>query len=242
MAVPVVESFTEKNDVTTDASSITLTKPGSVAAGDLLLIHVINDASVATAQWNNTTLKPTGFEFINTAGDANSDCHAGAFWRIADGSEGATINVPCATSCDYIGWYLRVTGAHATTPIHQIGADYVTAGASSHAITGVTTTVIDCLGFYVFSFDGGDGFPFGISGTGWSESDDSQNRTDGNAASGSWGTKSLASTGASGTATVSSAVSDGGAGFQYAVAPASGAPATSLVIPRPASLQAMLIR
>lgn len=125
MAVPVVASFTEKNDVTTDASSITLTKPGSVAAGDLLLIIVINDAGVSTAQWNNTTLKPTGFTFINTAGDANTDCHAGAFWRIADGSEGATISVPCATASDYIGWYIRVTGADTTTPVNEIGRAHV---------------------------------------------------------------------------------------------------------------------
>ena len=222
MAVPIVRSFTQ-NSTISSSTSITLTKPTSpaVLSGDLLIIIVGNDDTTVTAQWNNTTLKPTGFTLINEAGNSSSDAHVAAFWRIADGTEGSTIAVPAQSSADMWGFYIHITGHDPTTPIHQTGADVNLSSGSTFNITGVTTTIADCLGVYCHAFDGGDGFPFSVSGTGWSESADITcdvlNVAEG---SGSWGTKQLTATGASGTATVTCSVSDGSAGFQFAIAPA----------------------
>jgi hypothetical protein len=73
---------------------------------------------------------------------------------------------------------------------------------------------------YGLSFDGGDGYPFGVSGTGWAEKDEHQTGTSGSGdVSGCFGSKDLASQGSSGSATVSCSVSDGGAYFQLAIAP-----------------------
>ena len=71
----------------------------------------------------------------------------------------------------------------------------------------------------VLGFDGGDGSPFSVSGTGWSESGDLANGT-GAGGGGCWGTKEQTTAGLTGDATVTSSTSDGSVFFQFAIAPA----------------------
>ncbi len=137
---PVVESYTANSAA---AASVTLTKPASVAVGDLLLILVGNDNATATAQWDNTTYKPSGLTLINESGNATSDTHTAAFYRVADGTEGLTIAVSAQSSNDYWGYYVRVSGIDPADPINVTGADVNTADtAPSIAITGVNTDVM----------------------------------------------------------------------------------------------------
>lgn len=218
---PTLESGWTSNTAVPGAS-LTLTKPADVGVGDLLLIIVGSDDNTDTDQWDNSALKPTGFTLINEAGDAaTSDAHVGAFWRIADGSETATIDVPAQSDQDYWGFYVRVTGAHQTAPINIAGSDVVDS-TDPYDVAGVTTTVNNALAFYVLAFDGGDFGAFSVAGTGWSQSAEVQAGTGSGNAGGTWGTKVQASPGSTGTASVSSSTNDDStASFQFAVAPAS---------------------
>ncbi len=200
-------------------TSITLTKPSNVEVGDLLLIIVGNDDNTDTDQWDNTSLKPTGFTLINEAGDAaTSDAHSAAFYRVADGTENATTSVPAQVSADYWGYYIRVTGASTTNPINVTGADF-NGAASPHAVTSITTTASNTLAFYVLSGDGADTYPYSVSGTGWSESAETFAGAGGTESGGTWGTRSMVTPGATGAATVAMTVSDSASGFQFAINP-----------------------
>ncbi len=221
MTVPVIASWTVNDSVGSPVTSITLTKPtgATINVGDLLIIIAANDSASDTAQWDDSTNKPTGFTLIKELGTASQDCHAAAFWRIADDTEGVDISLPAVHSNELIGWYLHITGNHAT-PIHKIGADSLEGSSATLAITGVTTTVADCLIFYLHSYDGGDGNPFSVTGTGFTELDEQNSGTGSSDCCASIGTRELASAGASGTATVANTtLDDGWAGFQFAIKP-----------------------
>jgi len=218
MPVPVVASFTQD---TTNGTTLTFSQPTGIASGDVCVIIVGNEAG-ATQQWDDVTNKPPGFDFVKEVGDNVSDAHIAMFLRVIDGTESWPISVTAAESFDSGGWCLRVTGADSTTTPHQVGADYITSGSGSHPITGVTTTANDCLCLYGLSFDGGDGRPFSVSGTGWTESSEINQGSGANSWSGCFGSRDLVTAGDSGTATVSSDAVDGAAGFQIAIAPPAG--------------------
>lgn len=207
-------------DVTKPTSGSTAGPAGAknAAAGDTLIILVGNDDATATAQWDDSTLKPTGFTLINEVGDATADAHCAAFWRTVDGTEGSTFNVPAQSTNDMWAFCILLSGIDNTTPVHQTGAD-VSDNTPPIAITGVTTTIADCLAFYVCAYDGGDDGGFSVSGTGWSELAEEHAGTGVNNASGCCGTRQMSGTGATGTATVAVVVSDGTVGFQFALAP-----------------------
>jgi len=214
----VFEDYTQNTDT---SNSLTLTKPSNVAIGDLLLILVGNESSISSAEWDNTTHKPTGFTLINESGNDSTDTHTGAFYRIADGSEGATINVPAQSSVNYWGFYIRVAGVDPTNPINAVGSDANTVDTSI-VISGITRNTDECLAFYIHSFDGGDSTSFTEAGSGWVEKKEIRADTSGNGSSGSWGTKSQTYYGSTGEVTVSGTASDGWSRFQFAVTPSIG--------------------
>lgn len=220
MAVPVLETWTANNTGGLTQTTITLTKPSGVANGDLLIMMVGNDeTNASTDGWNAVTGWTKEFGFANATGDSSF----AIYWREADGTEGATQDVVNdSNSWESYGWYLRISGADTTTPFHQKGTP-AAGSSSSHAISGVTTSIADCLAFYLLAFDGGDGAPFSVSGTGWAEVDEEQSGTGGTDASGCFGTKDQATAGATGTATVSCSASDGATFVQFAIAPDAGA-------------------
>ncbi len=203
-------------------NSLTLTKPTGVESGDLLLILVGNDNNTATAQWNNTTLKPSGFTLINTAGNATPDAHVAAFYRVADGTENTTINVPAQSNFYYWGYYIRLTGVDTTNPIDVTGADFTANNITtpSNSIPSITTTADQALAFYVLSADGGDTYPFSVTGSGWVEQGEIQAGTLANNAAGTWGTQEMGVAGATGNATVTMAVADGVSAFMFSLKPA----------------------
>ena len=219
MTVPVIADWTVNDSGGSAVTSITLTKPTGINVGDLLLIGAVNDAASNSEQWDDSTLKPTGFTLIKELGTASQDCHAAAFWRIADGTETDPITLPAFQANELIGWYLRVTGNHAT-PLHKTGADSTGNDTASLDITGVTTTIDDCRCFYVYAYDGGDAGALTTTGTGWSETDEQNSGTAAGDATGCFGTRALATQGASGTVTVTHSFdNEGQVGFQFAIAP-----------------------
>jgi hypothetical protein len=171
VAVPVVQTGWTTDATTAGGSSISLGEPTGLATDDLCIIIVANDDTTNTDQWDNTTNKPTGFTLINESGaGGQTDAHCAAFYRVIDGTESWPISVPAQSTDDYLGWAFRVTGASTTAPINVTGADWNSGGTSStHAPTvSGDTDVDDCLCFCILGFDGGDGDPFSVSGTGWS--------------------------------------------------------------------------
>lgn len=224
-ATPVIEGYTAQNSAGVEVDSLELTKPASVAVGDFLLLMVGCDDNGT----NSPSVFPqiTGWTRFANIGNTTSDAKLGLYWRIADGTETATIWVlqtGAAALNQMFGWYLRLSGTDASTPLNVTGTETNAAG-TSHTCAEVTTGVADCLAFYVLAFDGGDGVPFSVSGTGWAQEDEEQSGTGSADACGTFGLKTQASAGLTGDATVTSNVSDGSTTIQFAIAPDGAAPA-----------------
>ena len=219
MAIPVVETFTFKDHPAgSPRTSITLTKPTGVVSGDLLVLFCLSDDNGADDAFQDTK---SGWTVMLQTGDGSSSAKLAIYYRISDGTEASTETVTMDAEDDVIGWYLRISGVDQTTPINVQNEGASTTNSSNRAISGVTTTVDDCLAFYVLVFDGADGFPFSVSGTGWTETQEGETPLgDGTDVSGCWGNKDMATQGATGTATVSMSASDGHAFCQFAIAPA----------------------
>lgn len=65
---------------------------------------------------------------------SSGGCSVGAFWHIADGSEGSTIDVVQTSSVRAWGWYLRITGVDTVAPINAASAD-LSSGSSAPSRT-----------------------------------------------------------------------------------------------------------
>jgi hypothetical protein len=211
MAVPVVASSTTNSAGST--ATLTMTKPSGVAAGDLLLVICGSEAG-GTDGYDTA---PSGWNLVNYA-SVGSSASVAAFWRIADGGEPSTTDFVQSLTRDSWGFYLRITGADETTPIHVVGSDYSGTG-ELHSITGVTTSTADCLAVVVGCAPNVGAYSFSISG--WSgASTTSINSGGGTPCAGFRATKTQASAGATGTAFVDvSPDSFSLTGFQFAIAP-----------------------
>ncbi len=187
---------------------VTVTKPAGVSSGDLLLIIAANDRGSAEA-WGSIT----GFtEFINI-GDSITDCQMAAWWRIADGTEGASEYVSGSNEKDYLAWYMRVTGAHQTTPINGIGSQAGVGAGTSINVGAASGTATKPLTFCIAAFDGAD-TTLSFSGGDITEEDFLKVGTSSSAVCGIFGTNAGEST----SQTVNSTTSDGIVGIQFEVA------------------------
>lgn len=217
MAVPAIELYTKQWDTDPLTNYLTLEKPAGVQIDELLLLICINDDSVPTGFKDKTV----GWNFIGDFGDTVSDSHIGLFWKIADGTEGATQDVFAESICNWVAWYVRISGVNVSTPINAVGVPTILDKKVTIDVSGVITDVNDCLALCFGCFDGGDGYPFTISGTGWNKEDECQSAPSPVDASGVWGYKQMSgSQGATGTVTIGASNSDGFAGVQIAIAPA----------------------
>lgn len=124
---PVLESWTE-NYESTSTATIAVSKPSGVASGDLLLILAGNDFYNAEAYDSLT-----GWTEWSTTAIAWHGVNASLFWRVADGTEGATetITISGSETARHLAYYLRISGADTTAPIDATGTwAYSTATAS----------------------------------------------------------------------------------------------------------------
>jgi hypothetical protein len=189
--------------------AITLTKPSGLSNGDLLLIVLASDSN---AVGDVPATIPT-FTTIQKGSPTVSDSEYGAYYRIVDGTEAASITPTFGLSFARGGFYIHIKGNATTSPIGLISANYGTAGTAA-TFVGITGVATD-LGICIDAFDGGDGAPFTITGAGWTKIDDFET----GAASGV--SAMFATLTYSGTAAVSctstAAVSDGHAGCQFRI-------------------------
>lgn len=137
MAVAI--AGTAATNTQTGGTSISATLPGSIATGDLLRINISTVFSV-------TVTTPSGWTSIANVEDGYSSNRVVAFYRVADGSEGASVTVSLSTACDATSIAWRVTGQNTSTPINVSATNSATSGSTT-AITAptVTTTVDGCM-------------------------------------------------------------------------------------------------
>jgi hypothetical protein len=104
MASPVDASRTPTS-IATATTPLAINLPGSISAGDLLIMFI----RTAGAQ---TLTTPAGWTALvtNNAADATDDV-TGVFWRKADGTEGATVNVTPSAAAKAAAVVWRITGA-----------------------------------------------------------------------------------------------------------------------------------
>lgn len=90
-------SFVGAGTNTSATSTLTLTKPGSTAAGDLILIQV---GYVGTT---GTIADLSGFRALFPINTTQGNLEFRMFWRIADGTEGASFSVTSEAARNWIG-------------------------------------------------------------------------------------------------------------------------------------------
>lgn len=116
----------------------------ALSAGDLLLMQICADSTTATFT------APTGWT-IHVQTNGTNFISAGILWKIADGSEGASVNVPISQFRDGTAnvYCIDAGTFDATTPID---AHSVSTGlGTSISVVGMTTTVDVsrfCFGHY----------------------------------------------------------------------------------------------
>jgi len=209
-AVPVIEGF-QKTQLTTNTQAL-VQAPTGIVAGELLVMMLANDLAHTDLDPFNT---PAGWTKLDAFGGLSIGCHVVVYFKIADGTEGATLITWTGYSAsESVSWMVRVSGASSPIPTFTHSA----ATSNIFNVTNVTTTVDNSLVLYMLSFDGGDGDPFSVSGTGWNIEDEGSFGTAGGS-SGVWGSKEMPTAGASGTAVITAQVSDGAVWIGFPVSP-----------------------
>lgn len=195
------------------SDTVTLTKPSGVSNDDILLL-IAGDSS------NSAFTAPSGWTHIYA--DTYLGCNINACYRIADGTEGGTVDYSNSDASRLkVGSYIHVSGNATTSPVDAVSAVNQGANGTSYTIPALTSTVADTLVFYASSFDGGDGAPLSqTAGGGWTEREAHNAGTGADDAAVIWGTKELASIGTTGTVEVNAAVSDGFATCMFIIKPA----------------------
>lgn len=108
---PTIADYTY-NGTLVKATSVVLTAPSGITAGDLLVVTGHQDNPTAGDDFST----PAGFTEIGQNGGSASDCHVGMWYKVAVGGEG-NVTLTSSFSNAIAGSYIRITGANATTPL-----------------------------------------------------------------------------------------------------------------------------
>lgn len=125
--VSYVGTGTTSSADATDTLALAVDPPG-VSNGDLLIavVHINDDSPVIVG--------PAGWTELQQAGGAvGQDNRAGVWWRLRDGTEGATENWTAATgSLSWVGVVIAYTGVDQATPVVDTSAnDYRTSDGAA---------------------------------------------------------------------------------------------------------------
>lgn len=186
------------------------TNPAGVAVGELLLVICVCDSTSGAPNMSTTT---PGWSKIGEIGDTARDVQIAAFWKIASGSDD-TVTVDLSIARRFYYFSTRFSNIDGTTPINASAFSQATGDPIN--ITGVTTTVANCLVVGAIGTDGSATFTWNTAG--WTKiAEDSSGSIQLGC---SFATKEQASAGATGTSNVSLAGTEPSACFQIAIAPA----------------------
>lgn len=227
MAIPVIANVSTGQE--NASATLVLNYPASgVSNGDLFVIlNGLGLTNTATAQFDNSTNKPSGYTMDETDGDATVDVHCATFWKIADGTEnGGTITCNAATSDEFAGILLHITGAATSSPIDVSGTADTLGTGSTHVADEITTGEANTLALAVICAHGSDTESITASGTGWDTTPDTEYTPSTSGASGcgiAISSKGIASAGLTGDCTFTLGASDGAIKWQFSIKESSAA-------------------
>lgn len=132
MAVPIVVDVTAGDNGGSDASSTTVTLPGSLAVGQRLLVIICGAWVVLGSTF------PAGWNEIADDGDPGASGNAGiaVAWHDVDGSEGASIVVSHATNVQTAWFVVRYSAYDSAPPEAVAGASGTSVNPDSPSLTG----------------------------------------------------------------------------------------------------------
>ena len=197
--------------------NLTVPAPSGITSGDLLYIIAMRDPTLDAPLYDFSATGWTQHLRFWT----DYDVQIQTLYRVSDGTEG-DVTLTSGFGRDTVAWYLRISGVDTSSPFNAVGvfADSL----PPLTIPSLTTTDDECMVFALASFDGGDGDPFTLTGTGWPTSIPVNQYLEqdalGAAASGFWVTKTVAVAGSSNDLAVGSSEPDGMGGVQFALTPA----------------------
>jgi len=223
MAV-VLEGFTYS--IVGFSTTISITAPPNISNNDLLLAFFMRDPVNDNSEWV-LSIDQSGWTEAARVFDVDGDSLTQVYYKVSDGTD-SDISATSDSGRDTIAWYLRLSGVDTASPINQIGTPSFNSTPPVTA-TSVTTTVDGCMAFAFLAFDGGDGDPFTITGSGWSSSFGPNQYLEeeniGTSIGGGWMSKSITSAGPTQDVTFDSQLNDGITGFQIAITADSSSPA-----------------
>lgn len=129
MAFPSITAATATG-FATSVTSMAVSLPASISAGDLLLAFV----EVRNA---GTWTKPTNWNDISTLSQAGGGSvgKLNGFYKIADGTEGATATWTASTGTTAVWQVYKVTSWHGTTPPEAVTASGDVSSANPPSVT-----------------------------------------------------------------------------------------------------------
>ncbi len=145
MAVPVVQSQSADTVVTTNGSTITITKPSGVVSGDLMLVFISTDGATTS----HTSSGWTTVEEETTSTGAK--CTLAIMSKIAGGSEPSDYTFTGGGNQTRCGIIFRIDGQNAT--FKDVSGIDNTGDSATPTAPDVTTTVDDCLVLCAYAQD-----------------------------------------------------------------------------------------
>lgn len=217
-AIPTIVGY-DMVEIGTATADFTFTYPAGIAAGDGLLLILMDDDSTEN-EFNYT--EPADYKQVAYFSNY-SDSGVTIMRKAATGSESGSLVVPLASgdNRDKVGFLLVLRGASVADGIIL---DPTPRSSSSDTVTAIsiTTEVPNALVITAISFDGADGGPMTNINADFDILDQGAVGAGSVGVTGIVLTRELAVPGASGAASLSANVSDGHATITFAVA-ASGA-------------------
>lgn len=139
MTIPVYQSSTSLVLPNGGAASGSLNYPAGTAAGDLLIVVA------SRSNTDNDAYTVPGFTQTGTTQEGVSPSFS-VWYRVADGSEGASITVSHSSSTSVKTAHMhRFTGADPGTPIEAALTASATGSSTTPSMPSVTTANADCL-------------------------------------------------------------------------------------------------
>lgn len=113
---------------TTSSTTLTITKPTSLAVGDLMVAHITayGGSTVASSDWNVLSGWTRETDTNVADGPANTGVRTNTQYKIADSGDVAASNFTFTwggSSTNLLGGILRITGANPVDPIGSSNAD-----------------------------------------------------------------------------------------------------------------------
>lgn len=121
-------------------STLSATLPSGITTGELLWI-------IVNTTLGTTVTTPAGWTLAGSVADGFGGGREAAFYRIADGTEGATVSISLGSSVAATSMSFRITGQHPTVPIDATATTNSGTSGSTTAITSpsITTVSANCM-------------------------------------------------------------------------------------------------